>query len=141
MIFAEIFSKSKFVLRIIKTASLTSIQNSTSIFKAAKPYRNTIKSITYDNGKEFSKHEIINKEFNIQSYFCKPYHSREKGTIENIIGIIRRFFPKGTDFDMVTNKQIKRVEDWINTRPMKVLGYLTPNEKYRELMKYSKCCV
>ena len=120
--------------KIIKTASLTSMKTSTSILKAMKPYRNTIKSITYDNGKEFSKHEIINKEFNIKSYFCKPYHSWEKGTVENINGIIRRFFPKGTDFDMITNKQIKCVEDWINNRPMKVLGYLTPNEKYLELI-------
>lgn len=127
--------------RIMKTASLTSIQTTTSIFKVMKPYRNTIKSITYDNGKEFSKHEIINKKFNIQSYFCKPYHSWEKGTVENINGIIRRFFPKGTDFDMITNEQIKRVEDWINNRPMKVLGYLTPYEKYQELIKFSKCCV
>ena len=127
--------------RIIKTASLTSIQTSQSILKAMKPYRNTIKSITYDNGKEFSKHENINKELHCKSYFCKPYHSWEKGTVENINGIIRRFFPKGTDFDMITNKQIKRVEDWINNRPMKVLGYLTPNEKYQELMKNSKCCV
>ena len=129
------------VVKVLKTASLTSIQTTTSILKAMKPYRNTIKSITYDNGKEFSKHEIINKELNIQSYFCKPYHSWEKGTVENINGLIRRFFPKGTDFDMITDEQIKRVEDWINNRPMKVLGYLTPNEKYRELMKFSKFCV
>lgn len=127
--------------KIVKTASLNSIQTSKSILKAMKPYRNTIKSITYDNGKEFSKHEIINKELNIQSYFCKPYHSWGKGTVENINSIIRRFFPKGTDFDMINDEQIKRVEDWINNRPMKILGYLTPNEKYRELMKNSKCCV
>ena len=127
--------------KIAKTASLNSIQTTTSILKVMKPYRNTIKSITYDNGKEFSKHEIINKEFNIQSYFCKPYHSWEKGTVENINGLIRRFFNKGTDFDMITDEQIKRVENWINNRPMKVLGYLTPNEKYQELMKNFKCCV
>ena len=127
--------------KIMKTASLSSIQTTTSILEAMKPYRNTIKSITYDNGKEFSKHEIINKQFNIKSYFCKPYHSWEKGTVENINGIIRRFFPKGTDFDMITNEQIKRVEEWINNRPMKVLGFLTPNEKYQELIKFSKCCV
>ena len=96
---------------IRKTASLTSIQTAKSILKATKPYRNTIKSITHDNGKEFSKHEKINKILNTKSYFCKPYHSWEKGTVENINGLIRRFFPKGTDFDTITEEQIAYVED------------------------------
>lgn len=125
--------------RIIKTASLNSIQTSQSILKAMKPYllNNTIKSITYDNGKEFSKHEIINKVLHCKSYFCKPYHSWEKGTVENINGLIRRFFPKGTDFDNISEEEIKRVENWINNRPMKVLNYMTPNEKYLKLTKLS----
>ena len=100
-----------------------------------KPHKNTIKSITYDNGLEFSKHEKINKIFNISSYFCKPYHSWEKGTVENINGLIRRFFPKGTNFDKVSIKEIKYVENWINNRPMKVLGFKTPNEKFNEISK------
>ena len=78
-------------------------------------------------------HEKINKILNKKSYFCKPYHSWEKGTVENINGIIRRFFPKGTDFGKISMKQIKYVENWINNRPMKVLGYLTPNEKFEQL--------
>jgi len=123
--------------RIMKTASLTSISTAKSIIKAMKPYQNTIKSITYDNGKEFTKHEKINKILNTMSFFCKPYHSWEKGTVENINGIIRRFFPKGTDFDMIEETEIKRVEDWINNRPMKVLGFKTPYEKYLELIPIS----
>lgn len=123
--------------RIMKTASLNSIMTAKSIVKAMKPYRNTIKSITYDNGKEFTKHEKINKLLNTTSYFCKPYHSWEKGTVENINGLIRRFFPKGTDFDMIDETEIKRVENWINNRPMKVLGFKTPYEKYLELVPIS----
>lgn len=114
---------------IRKTASLTSIQTAKSIVKAMKPYQNTIKSITYDNGKEFSKHEKINKLLKTKSYFCKPYHSWEKGTVENINGLIRRFFPKGTDFDTISEEQIAYVEDWINNRPMKILNYMTPKQK------------
>ena len=121
------------VVRINKTASKTSQATTTSIVSVLKPYSNTIKSITYDNGLEFSKHEIINKELNIKSYFCKPYHSWEKGTVENINGLIRRFFPKGTDFDNVSEVEIQYVQDWINNRPMKILNYLTPNEKLQEL--------
>ena len=118
---------------IRKTASKTSELTAKSITKALKPYLHTIKSITYDNGLEFSKHEKINKELNIKSYFCKPYASYEKGTVENINGIIRRFFPKGTDFDKVSEEEIQFVEDWINNRPMKIFNYMTPNEKFQEL--------
>ena len=71
----------------------------------------------------------------MQSFFCNPYSSWEKGTVENINGLIRRFFPKGTDFDKITDEQIQQVEDWINNRPMKVLGYKSPNEKYAELQQ------
>ena len=59
------------------------------------------------------------------------YHSWEKGTVENINGLIRRFFPKGTDFDRITTEEIAYVEDWINNRPMKILGYKTPNEVFQ----------
>ena len=114
---------------IRKTASKTSLLTSKSILDVMKPYQNTIKSITYDNGCEFSQNEKINKELNIKSYFCKPYHSWEKGTVENINGLIRRFFPKGTDFDTITEEQIAYVEDWINNRPMKILHYMTPKQK------------
>ncbi len=74
-----------------------------------------VKSITYDNGKEFTQHEKINKILNTTSYFCKPYHSWEKGAVENINGTIRRFCPKETDFDTITEDEIKRVENWIIT--------------------------
>ena len=114
---------------IRKTASLTSELTAKSILEAMKPLSNTIKTITYDNGKGFTKHEKINNSLNIKSYFCKPYHSWEKGTVENINGLIRRFFPKGTDFDTITEEEIAYVEDWINNRPMKILNYMTPKQK------------
>ena len=116
---------------IRKTASLTSIQTAKSIVKAMKPLSNNIKSITYDNGKEFSKHEKINKILKTKSYFCKPYHSWEKGTVENINGLIRRFFPKGTNFDNISEEAIAYVEDWINNRPMKILNYMTPKQIFQ----------
>lgn len=118
---------------INKTASKTAKLTTTSIETALRPHLSSLKSITYDNGSEFSMHEKINKMLNTKSYFCKPYHSWEKGTVENINGIIRRFFPKGTDFGKISMKQIKYVENWINNRPMKILNYLTPNEKFQQL--------
>src|SRR5574344_2154858 len=122
---------------IRKTASKTSAETSKSIQKALKPYKNTIESITYDNGCEFSTHEKINKILNIKSYFCKPYHSWEKGTVENINGIIRWWYPKKTDFKDITEKELQKVENWINNRPMKVLGFKTPNEVFYEMKSVS----
>lgn len=121
--------------RIKKLTRKTAEQASNAIIFALKNF-NTINlsTITYDNGSEFCYHERVNQELGTKSYFCKPYHSWEKGMIENINGLIRRFFPKGTDFDTITEKEIQQVEDWINNRPMKVLGWKTPNEKYDELM-------
>jgi IS30 family transposase len=115
-----------------KTADLTS----SSIVFALQMY-NIIQllTITYDNGSEFCWHDKVNKVLNMQSFFCNPYSSWEKGTVENLNGLIRRFFPKGTDFAIITDEQIQLVEDWINNRPMKVLGYKSPNEKYQELQQ------
>ena len=62
-----------------------------------------IKSITFDNGKEFARHKEIAKEFNVKTYFTTPYTSQEKGTVENRIGVIRRFFPKKTDLNKISN--------------------------------------
>ena len=110
-----------------KTAYLTS----SSIVFALSEYNIThIHSITYDNGCEFAGHEDVNKALQCQSYFCNAYHSWEKGLVENVNGLIRRFLPKGTNFDNITDEQIKRIENWINNRSMKILGWKSPNEVF-----------
>ena len=89
---------------------------------------NLRKTITYDNGLENVKHEQVNKTLGTRSYFCNPYHSWEKGSIENVIGIFRRYLPKGTDFAKISAEEIKRIEDTINDRPKKCLGFKSPRE-------------
>lgn len=90
-------------------------------------------TITYDNGKENTKHEKINELLGTKSYFCAPYHSWEKGTVENTIGLIRRFLPKKTDFSTVTTEQLEYIEDLLNNRPRKCLDFNTPLEVFKEL--------
>ncbi len=90
-------------------------------------------TITYDNGKENTKHERINEFLGTKSYFCTPYHSWEKGTVENTIGLIRRFLPKKTDFSTVTIGQLQHIEDLLNNRPRKCLDFNTPLEVFKEL--------
>lgn len=92
------------------------------------------RTITYDNGSENVEHVRTNHQLNISSYFCQPYHSYEKGTVENTIGLVRRFYPKKTNFDHVTVKELKRVERWLNNRPRKILNYATPLEMYRRIV-------
>ncbi len=116
---------------IRKTVSKTAQATTTSIVTALKPLSNNIISITYDNGCEFAQHEKINKELNTKSYFARPYCSNDKGTVENINGLIRRFFPKGTNFDTISEEEIAFVEDWINNRPMKILNYMTPKQVFQ----------
>jgi IS30 family transposase len=88
------------------------------------------RSITYDNGSENTQHEFVNDQLNTDSYFCNPYHSWEKGSVENVIGLIRRFFPKKTDFAKITHKRIKEVESLLNSRPRKCLNFKTPSEVF-----------
>lgn len=85
-------------------------------------------SITYDNGSENTDHEETNRILGTQSYFCEPYHSWEKGTVENTIGLIRRFLPKKTDFAIVSSTDIRKIERWLNNRPRKCLNFKTPAE-------------
>jgi IS30 family transposase len=101
---------------------------------ALRKVKNLIHTITADNGKEFAKHEEIARKLEINFYFWKPYHSWERGANENTNGLIRQYIPKGTDFSGVTNKQIKWIENNLNNRPRKRLGYLTPNEKFKQII-------
>jgi IS30 family transposase len=93
------------------------------------------KSITYDNGLENVLHSNINDSLGTTSFFCQPYHSWEKGTIENTNGLIRRFLPKSSNFDTISIDSIRQVESWLNNRPRKCLNFLTPTEAFN-----SYCC-
>ena len=94
--------------------------------------RKAILTITPDNWTEFTAREKIRDELWIIFYFTHPYSSREKWTVERINWFIRRFFPKKTDFNTISDEEIQFVEDWINNRPMAVLDFRTPNEAYYE---------
>jgi len=96
-------------------------------------FREKFKSITLDNGREFLDWESIeqsrlNGKKRTLVYFAHPYSSWERGTNENQNRMIRRFIPKGTDISKLSDKDIKRIESWMNNYPRKILDYKTPNE-------------
>ncbi len=86
------------------------------------------RTLTLDNGTENSGHEEITEASGIQCYFADPYSSWQRGANEQVNWMVRRYFPKGTDFSKITNEQVAWVESRINGRPRKCLGYKTPAE-------------
>lgn len=95
-----------------------------------------IKSLTYDNGPENCRHLFVNYKLGSKSYFCRPYHSWERGSVENTIGLIRRIYPKKTRFENVTASQVEKLQFWLNHRPKKCLGFMTPFEAFQQ----ERCC-
>ena len=88
------------------------------------------KTLTVDNGHENAGHKDITRALGMRVYFAHPYHSWERGTNENTNGLIRYYFPKGTDFATVTDTEIRAVEQRLNNRPRKRLGWQTPQEVF-----------
>lgn len=92
-------------------------------------------SLTYDRGSEMAEHRLFTKQTRIKVYFAHPYCPWERGTNENTNGLIRQFFPKGTNFREVSFKKIKHVQDLLNGRPRKVLSYQTPYEVFNRVLR------
>lgn len=97
-----------------------------------KPQQGHTHTITADNGKEFAAHQRIGRALRAQVYFAHPYHSWERGLNENTNGLIRQYFPKGTDFKPVITAEIQKVQDRLNHRPRKVLGFRSPYEVWSQ---------
>ena len=133
------------VERKLRYVEISKIQNKTSGQKvksltqhlASYPKHLRI-SITQDNGSENSNHALVKHLLGTEMYFCHPYHSWEKGSVENRNKVIRRFFPKGTDFSKISNKKIRFVQDVINNMPMKLLKFKKPSEKMNEVLNKIK---
>lgn len=92
--------------------------------------KDKVKTITFDNGLEFAKHEEIAKGLEAEVYFAHPYASWERGINENTNGLIRQYFPKGTDFSKVTDEQVQFVMDRLNSRPRATRADRSPNELF-----------
>ena len=90
-----------------------------------------IKTITFDNWMEFAKHYLLH-DFSIDTYFCEPYHSWEKWSIENLNRIIRRWFPKWTNFGDISEEEIEKVCKVIADSPREILGFKSSNQVHFE---------
>jgi len=120
---------------IRKLESKNATMVSTQIIDALRPHKHWIKTITSDNGKEFANHKIIATALEIDYYFANPYHSWERGCNENYNRLVRQYFPKKSDFTIITKQQVQEVENKLNERERKRLDFESPiNYIYKKLL-------
>lgn len=92
------------------------------------------KTFTYDQGTEMVQYQQLARDTSLEVFFCHPHSPWEKGGVENLNGLIRQYFPKGTNFATVTPEQVRQVQDKLNRRPRRVLDYDTPGQKLTQLL-------
>lgn len=129
--------------RKIKVAKVSTITSEESI-KAQKQIFGSLpkqarKSTTLDNGTETHLHYQLRNQFGMDTYHAHPYSSFERGTNEHGNWLLRYYFPKGTDFAIVSSKELRAVVNEINNRPRKILGFKTANEVYYQLVRSGRC--
>jgi IS30 family transposase len=117
--------------KLFKLTGKTSLETAKGLVSVLIGFH--VHTVTYDNGLEFAMHGFVNDLLEAESYFCKPYSSWEKGGVENFNGLVRQYFPKGSDFGTITKERLQEVEDELNDRPRNVLDYRCPND-HREVL-------
>jgi len=115
-------------LRCLKTKQTTKVNQALNSFFDPR----WIKTFTFDNDQAFSAHQEVAKKYQVRTYFTRPYTSQDKGSVENRIGQIRRFIPKGIDLREINNKFVSEVEKKLNNRPVRKFNYKTPNQIFSE---------
>ena len=103
-----------------------------AIIEALKPFEARVKTLTYDNGKEFCGHALIDEALKSTGYFARPFASWERGSNENFNGLLRQYVPKKRQMASITDEEIKMIENRLNNRPRKRLGFRTPAEVFHQ---------
>jgi IS30 family transposase len=101
------------------------------IIRALSEVKGQVHTLTMDNGNEFAQHKKVAKTLLAKVYFAHPYCAWERGANENTNGLLRQYFPKGTNFKTITQAKIRRAEDRLNDRPRKALEFRSPNDIFQ----------
>ena len=121
---------------LVRIYSKTAAENVRAITESLNAFPCELRfTITYDNGSENTEHEEINRILGMQSYFCDAYASWQKGSVENGIGLIRDYLPKKTDLREISDAELKSIQDELNDRPRKCLGWKTPRTVLSDYLK------
>ena len=126
-------NKSKMTL-LAKVEHATAEAVEAAIARLLQPLAQRVHTITSDNGREFARHQQIASKSKLQAdfYFAHPYASWERGLNENTNGLVRQYFPTGSDFTSITEESIEHVMQRLNHRPRKTLGFITPHQVFYE---------
>lgn len=117
---------------LMKVNHKTSELVSSAVIKKLEPIRDRVKTITFDNGKEFAEHARIDEALGSTTYFADPFSSWQRGSNENFNGLLRQYIPKKRPLSTVTDEELKMIERRLNNRPRKRLGFKTPNQVFHE---------
>ena len=123
-----------YLTKIVLLENLEANTVSQAMVDCLRPFAPNLHTITSDNGKEFAYHQRVSEELDSDYYFCRPYHSWERGVNEHTNKLIRQYYPKGFDFRCTTAAEVRIVENKLNDRPRKKLDYCTPNEVFDEFL-------
>ena len=115
---------------IKKLTARTADQATWAAAHAIAEHREKIRTLTFDNGTEFHSYKVLEGVFPVKCYFATPYHSWERGSNENLNGLLRQYLPRGTCMKSLTQKQCDWIANELNTRPRKRHEYKTPSEIY-----------
>jgi len=118
------------LLRIRRVANGEADPTRCAILNALNPIKARVHTLTWDNGSEFAEHALIDVALNATSYFADPYSAWQRGSNENTNGLLRQYFPKGCDLALFSDADLQRIEDKINRRPRKRLGFRTPEHDF-----------
>lgn len=118
--------------RIVKVTKKSAEQVSNAMVQSLQPIAELVKTITLDNGKEFTDHQRVDRELGSTIYFADPFASWQRGTNENFNGLLRQYIPKKRSLETVTEDEIRMIENKLNNRPRKRLGFKTPNQVFQE---------
>lgn len=124
--------KSRFYL-VKRVASKHAAVVREALIDMLMPYKDSVHTLTFDNGGEFSEHEAVAEALDAKAYFAHPYSSWERGLNENFNGLLRQYFPKGMDLSDITEQEVRDVQNALNLRPRKCLGYKQPKVAFNEL--------
>ena len=113
---------------INKTADLVS----SAIISKLSPMAPLVKTLTFDNGKEFAEHARIDTALQSTTYFADPFASWQRGSNENFNGLLRQYIPKKRPLSTVTDKELRMIQEELNSRPRKRIGFKTPNEVFMQ---------
>jgi IS30 family transposase len=123
------------VLKMAKIYSKEAREVQEKLIELLMDWKPVLHTITSDNGKEFANHKKVSEILEIKYFFANPYCSWERGANENLNGLVRQYFPKKYNFDLITEEEVLRVTNKLNNRPRKRFGFKSPNEIFEQKLK------